>query len=428
MKCPICGSEATDKGSRDYGDKSRYECPRCGPYEISRTALTMLEGRLGDSPTARARLSHVLRMGPKKDGEWFMVTSANIDELVSQPLPDVDKQLMHLLEWLAVQVGDDRLGHITLPDVTLNELTGIVGVVDWERLGRLIEHATDEELVDAPHTRKLGFTPKGWKMLKGVSEKDEATTPPKSEKADANRHDENTIVTANCNKCDGERKSFQRCVFSAPGSDGVVSWSDTMEILECCGCGGLSMRHKFWFSEWDQVEYHPISGDPMMRYGVKTTSWPPASSRKKPDWVDELKDSGLRKVLDEVYTALDHDQTVLAAIGTRTLLDMAMLIRVGDVDGGFPGKLHAMAEGGRIGREEKEIFRAMVDVGSAAAHRGFTPGMQTLNKVLTATESLLHREFILPADAEAVREATPARAKRARKKGAKKVRKKGEKK
>ena len=91
------------------------------------------------------------------------------------------------------------------------------------------------------------------------------------------------------------------------------------------------------------------------------------------------------------------------AIGTRTLLDMVMLLRVGDVDGGFPGKLDAMAKEGRIGREEKETFRVMVDVGSAAAHRGFTPRKQTLDKVLTATESLLHREFVLPDDVEAVR-------------------------
>ena len=419
MNCPICGIAAADKGSRDYGDKSRYECPRCGPYEISGTALAMLEGRLGDSPNASARLSHALRMEPKKDGEWFMVTSANIDELVSQPLPDVDSQLMHLLGWMAVKVGDDHLGHITLPDETVNELAGTVGVVDWERLERLLEHATDEKLVDMPRAGKLGFTPKGLKMLEGASKKHEATTPPKSEKAGEKKHDDNTIKMANCNKCGGERKSFLRRIFSIPGSDNVVSWSDTMEILECCGCGSLSMRHEFWFSEWDDFDSHPITGEPVMRPGIKTTLWPPTSSRNKPDWADELKNNDLRKVLDEVYEALDHGLTILAAIGTRTLLDMVMLLRVGDVDGGFPGKLDAMAKEGRIGREEKETFRVMVDVGSAAAHRGFTPRKQTLDKVLTATESLLHREFVLPDDVEAVRKATPVRAKKASKKSVK---------
>ena len=135
--------------------------------------------------------------------------------------------------------------------------------------------------------------------------------------------------------------------------------------------------------------------------------------------IDELKNNDLRRVLDEVYEALDHGLTVLAAIGTRTLLDMVMLLRVGDVDGGFSGKLEAMASEGRIGGEEKETFRVMVDVGSAAAHRGFTPRKQTLDKVLTATESLLHRELILPDDVEAVRKATPVRANKLRKKGEK---------
>ena len=32
MACPICGSKAEDRGDRDYGDKRRYECSRCGPF------------------------------------------------------------------------------------------------------------------------------------------------------------------------------------------------------------------------------------------------------------------------------------------------------------------------------------------------------------------------------------------------------------
>ena len=58
----------------------------------------------------------------------------------------------------------------------------------------------------------------------------------------------------------------------------------------------------------------------------------------------------------------------------------------------------------------------MVDVGSAAAHRGFAPGKDTLDKVINATELFLYREFLFAVDAKAVREATPARAKRGRKK------------
>ena len=112
MVCPICGSEAENRGDHDYGDKKRYECPRCGPFEISRTALAMLKRRLSGTPNARARLSHALRLEPKREGEWIMVTSANLDELVAKPLPDVDRQQSYLLLWLAAQLGEDPLGSI----------------------------------------------------------------------------------------------------------------------------------------------------------------------------------------------------------------------------------------------------------------------------------------------------------------------------
>ena len=210
MKCPVCGSDAENKGSRDYGDKDRIECPRCGPYEISRTALAMLRSRLGGSPTAPARLSHALRMEPRKDGEWFMVTSANIDELLSRPLPDVERQMNYLLVWLSVQVGDDHLGFCPIDRGTVDELAGVVGAVDGERVDRLLEFAVKEGLIEIPHSGSVGITPKGWEMLTGEKQKVEAPKPEGEVVEVVYENDENTIVKANCNICGGTKKSFRR--------------------------------------------------------------------------------------------------------------------------------------------------------------------------------------------------------------------------
>jgi predicted RNA-binding Zn-ribbon protein involved in translation (DUF1610 family) len=412
MKCPICGTEAKSCGDRDYGDKSAFLCPRCGSYEISGSALSMLESRLAKSPNAGARLSHAIRMQPKKDNEWFMVTSANLDELVAQPLPGVEKQLAHLLKWLGSRMGDDQLGYMELQNEHQHELPGIVGAVDWKRVSRLLEHAKNEGFIDVRNGRQLGMTPKGWQMLNNENKDKDAPKLSKKTKSFDDIHDDKKTVKSNCNECGGERKSFQRRVFSIPGSDGEVSWSTTMEILECCGCESLSMRHEFWFSEWDDYEYDPITEVGNMCPGTVTTVWPPASSRTKPDWVDQIRDEALRTVLDEVYKALDHGLIVLAATGTRTLLDRTMSLRVDDPPGGFVGKLDAMVQVGRIAKEEKEIFLTMIDVGNAAAHRAHVPTEETLDKVVSATESLLHREFILPTDAEAIRQVTPKRPKK----------------
>src|SRR5690606_3509706 len=133
-----------------------------------------------------------------------------------------------------------------------------------------------------------------------------------------------------CNVCGGEKNSFRRAAHSVDGKDGDVSWSDKYEVLECCGCSKLFVRHEFWFSEWDTMGQDPVTGQPCMIPGVKVTYWPPPTKREKPNWANELNDDALRRVIDEVYQALNYGLIVMASIGTRTLLDRAMFLRVGD--------------------------------------------------------------------------------------------------
>ena len=128
-----------------------------------------------------------------------------------------------------------------------------------------------------------------------------------------------------------------------------------------------------------------------------------------PDWAENLEDDVLRGVIDEVYKALNAGLIVLASIGVRTLLDRAMLLRVGDPMGGFSGKLKLMVENGHIGQDEKNILEAITDAGSAAAHRGFAPTAETLSTIIETAENFLHREFVLKSAAGEVRSATPSR-------------------
>ena len=72
------------------------------------------------------------------------------------------------------------------------------------------------------------------------------------------------IDESHCNKCGGKRRHFVRAEHIVEGNDDEVSWSETMQILECCGCAGLSVRKRLWLSEWDQMVEEPITGEPMM--------------------------------------------------------------------------------------------------------------------------------------------------------------------
>lgn len=217
------------------------------------------------------------------------------------------------------------------------------------------------------------------------------------------------ISEAHCNNCGGVRKAFKQASHTVRGTNLETSWSDTFDVLECCGCGGISVRHKQWFSEWEQIISDPITGAPRMTPGTKVVYWPPPTKRKKPHWVDALDDDVLRGVIDEIYQALDIGLMALASIGTRTLLDRAMFLRIGDPKGGFAGKLQKMLENGHIGLDEKDILAAITDAGSAAAHRGFTPNAKTFGTIIETVENFLQREFVLKTAAGEVRKATPRR-------------------
>ena len=110
--CPVCQCVATFHGKRDHGEISRYCCPRCGKFQITGTALSMLKGRLSGVGNRYARLSHAIRRNQEEGDVWFQVTSVNIDELVDSPLPDITAQIENLIRWALRILGDDQLGSV----------------------------------------------------------------------------------------------------------------------------------------------------------------------------------------------------------------------------------------------------------------------------------------------------------------------------
>ena len=210
-----------------------------------------------------------------------------------------------------------------------------------------------------------------------------------------------TTVKANCNACGGERNAYIRASYSkkvGPSGPDDPTWSvTTIEALECCGCNQLSMRRKFWFSEWVELDG---SG------GMEIIYWPPKQARE-PDWHDRLLfDDNLCQAMKEVYVALNQGLVVLASIGVRTLLDRSFFLLLKEDHGSFAKKLNIMVEKGLLLEGEKEIFQSIADVGNAAAHRAHVPTQETLIKILAAVESFLYQKFILPGDAKAVEKDT----------------------
>ena len=80
------------------------------------------------------------------------------------------------------------------------------------------------------------------------------------------------IVRGHCPNCGSDRKAQVRCkhVVHSTDEDNGTSASDTGMILECCGCERIYFRKDRWFSEWETLGEHPMTGEPRLEGGVET--------------------------------------------------------------------------------------------------------------------------------------------------------------
>ena len=202
-----------------------------------------------------------------------------------------------------------------------------------------------------------------------------------------------------CNKCGRETKHeliAERIQHGAEpyDEDYELSWNTTYELFECCGCEDVTLRRSYFFSEWNP-------GD------VEIIHYPPRIARQLPPWTEKLS-MNIRPLLKEVYTALQADSHCLAMMGARTLIDMVIDQRVGDV-GNFGQKLQALEDGGFLSKKHREVLEAALDVGSAAAHRGHKPKSKHVEQVMDIVENLLHTTTF--EDIDELKAATPQRKK-----------------
>jgi len=182
-----------------------------------------------------------------------------------------------------------------------------------------------------------------------------------------------------CNYCQRKTSHF-------PLSHGAIkslqekdpSKRNTFEVMECHDCGNTT----YCIHQW----HHPGSmiGDPYIK---STEYFPPLSFRQKPKWYSGLNRS-FRTILDEVYLALDNRLFILASTGTRTALDLLIVSKVGDV-GRFKDKVDLLLKNGIINSQEKDLLLAVIDAGSASAHRNFKPTKKAINDMMEITEHIL---------------------------------------
>ena len=212
---------------------------------------------------------------------------------------------------------------------------------------------------------------------------------------------------AHCSTCGGERNHIVLCSEESSWSDpeSSISGDDKYEMLKCCGCGSIKLRHREWCSE---------SCDENGRIVPRTQYYPPAVFRPHPRWFIDLilevsiDDGNLHDLLTEIYVALRNDQRALAAMGIRALLENVMVEKVGD-HGSFSANLKAFETDGYVSRIQRERLETILEAGHAAMHRLYKPSKVDLITLVDIAESIIESIYIHHSKVERLKKGIPPR-------------------
>lgn len=205
---------------------------------------------------------------------------------------------------------------------------------------------------------------------------------------------EKKFEDGHCPKCGSQRADTLAEHKDFYDDDHFQAWT-YYRILECRGCGENYYKTSSTNSEdYDHVE---TPGGWEMVHNETIHYWPPPAKRPMPDWSNDLmfEDRVLGSLFEDVYTAMSNNLGVLAAIGMRTVFDRASELLKIDETKPFKAKLMDLQSGGHITAKEVDVLEALIDAGSAAAHRGWQPKPKQLESMLIILEAFLHRAFLL---------------------------------
>jgi len=203
------------------------------------------------------------------------------------------------------------------------------------------------------------------------------------------------IIKAYCNKCCGERRHEVLHSEERTWEDEVdpyvsINGGNIYDMIKCCGCENVALRHRSWFSEDMDEQGQPV---------VNTMYYPPATFRQEPRWIFQLMlvlpidNNFVADLLKEIYVALRNDSCRLAVMGIRALLEQVMIDKVGD-QGSFKQNLNKFEKEGFVSKSQREVLEPVLDAGHATMHRAFKPSRSDLVSLMDVTENIIESIYI----------------------------------
>ncbi|MHA3787218.1 DUF4145 domain-containing protein [Flavobacterium hauense] len=149
-------------------------------------------------------------------------------------------------------------------------------------------------------------------------------------------------------------------------------------VSKCLGCEKINFKH--------------ISRQSPDKSGDVVFYFPRKPIREIPYWVRKLPVKYL-EIVHEIYVCVNEGLHILAVTGIRTLLDIFIVGKVGDV-GSFKQKLNRLVGQGVITSGKANVLEALIEAGNASAHRGYKTDKETLFEILDIVENLLQSEIV----------------------------------
>jgi Domain of unknown function (DUF4145) len=216
-------------------------------------------------------------------------------------------------------------------------------------------------------------------------------------------------IEAYCNSCCGSRshevlhrEETEWCNDSDPLF--TIGGSDIYDMIRCCGCKGIALRHCKW-SDWDVDK----NGEPI----THVTYYPPNTLRREPEWLSDLMPGKIeifiKELLREIYVALRNDSNRLAALGIRALVEGIMIDKVEDQKS-LTGNLKKFEQNGFVSASQRTVLEPVLDAGSAVMHRGFGPSREDIVHTLDIAESIIESIYVNECRANRIKKSVPARS------------------
>ena len=210
-------------------------------------------------------------------------------------------------------------------------------------------------------------------------------------------------MKAHCNSCGPHRthvvlKTVER---HWDDDEGRIDGTDVYHLLECGGCERITLRHDSWNSYETDEQGHQTT---------TTVYFPPAISRKQPEWLTNFDGpffldfiNPIRRLMTEIYSALQNDSHALAAMGIRALIEHVMVEKVRD-EGTIGGNINKFIEAGYIAPKSQELFRGfLIESGHAAMHRAYFPKASDILAMLDIAESIIETIYVHPRRADSAK-------------------------